>query len=247
MSFYSKNRCFPICLDLADAAYSKAAMMVAILTCRIRMVSGREFTFQQPPWRSVQELLDTHLLPAMEEQGVPWLGSFVQFTRDSHVVGRRQFLGALRSAPQERNLVELSMVLQAWQFDSPTICEWRRFAQRPMNLEDEQRWAKALGHQQKGLTYSLDKPPYYAASCLFCPRVALSCQGCHRKSAGWKMTDAFWMLCPDCSAEAGNITTAEAFRIARVHYGVPDLVCPDEIGHAEAFQILTYHIQCHSS
>ena len=183
------------------------------------MLSGREFTFQLQRSCSIHDLLDMHLLPAMEEQGVPWLGSYIQFKRDDRVVNRDHTLGSLRGA-QESNVLELSMVLHEWQFDR-AVCRFCNFTQRPMNLEEEQRVAKAMRHQEKGFTIHLDEPPYSAVSCLFCPRVALSCQRCRSKPSGWRKTYASWWLCPACSAEKGDITFDEAFSVSRAHFWTP--------------------------
>jgi hypothetical protein len=175
---------------------------LALITCRICMVSGRAFSFQLPRSCLIQEILDLHLFPAMEEQGIPLIGVFVQFTCDTHVVSRGQTLGALPGA-QEGNLVELSMALQAWQFERPEdICSKCGFIQLPM-LSEEQRVAEAIGHQEKGATIHLKDPPYSAASCFFCPRVTLSCQRCGATPL-WKHPQGVWWVCPDCSGGRQN-------------------------------------------
>jgi hypothetical protein len=167
-----------------------------LITCRIRMVSGREFTFQLPRSCRIREMLDLHLFPAMEEQGVPLIGVFIELTFDKHTVSRDHILGALPGA-QEGNLVELSMILQAWQWRRPPLDRCQGCGWKHMVRGEEQRLANAIRHQQKGLTIYLDAPPLKAVSCVFCLWVAVRCK-CHL--LGWKHPLSCWWVCPDCSA-----------------------------------------------
>jgi hypothetical protein len=172
------------------------------------MLSGLTFTFQldDPLWTIL--MFEKHVLaPALDKANIPRLGTWMKWVCD-YSPRMIQSYHSMRSLTRgawevngDNNLVELTLVMHAWQFDRDAVCSHCDLLQPPMTSEEEQcvKLAALSQNTIQGAAIRFDWAPRFATTCSQCSRVALYCRrrGCGAKPHGWRKFRGL-AVCLDC-------------------------------------------------